>query len=234
MKDSLVNMSRLGFFIKRSFDIVASLCAILLLFPFFLVLTPIISAGMKGNPFFVQKRPGKNGKIFSLIKFRTMSNKKDSQGKLLPDEQRLSKFGNTLRRLSIDELPELFNILLGSMSFVGPRPQLIRDMVFFDEHTMKRQCVRPGLTGWAQINGRNNVTWEKKFALDQEYLDKMSVWFDLKILFLTVFKVFKKADINTEGMATAEDYGDYLLRTGAINEEIYSQKQREAQELLSK
>lgn len=221
-------------FFKTLFDLLLSGLALIVLFPFFLLFTPIVAIAMKGNPFFVQKRPGKNGKIFSMIKYRTMTNEKDKEGNLLPDEDRLTKFGKLMRKLSIDELPEIFNIFIGDMSIVGPRPQLVRDLVFFDKDTMKRQTVRPGLTGWAQVNGRNNVTWEQKFALDKEYLEKESLFFDIKILFMTVWKVFARKDINTEGMETAEDLGDYLLRTGKITSEYYTDRQNKAKEFLLK
>lgn len=212
------------YFFKPLFDFILSLFAIIILLPFFLLFTPIVAIAMKGNPFFVQPRPGKNGKIFKMIKYRTMTNAKDENGELLPDEKRLTKFGKLMRKLSLDELPEIFNIFAGQMSIVGPRPQLIKDLVFFDEKTMERQSIRPGLTGWAQVNGRNNVTWEEKFELDNYYLSKMSLLLDIKILFLTVFKVFARKDINTDGMETAEDYGDYLLRKGKISKEEYDNK----------
>lgn len=208
-------------FFKPLFDFILSLLAVIVLSPFFLLFTPVVAIAMKGNPFFVQPRPGKKGKIFKMIKYRTMTNAKDENGNLLPDADRLTGFGKMMRKLSIDELPELFNILAGQMSIVGPRPQLIKDLVFFDNKTMKRQSVRPGLTGWAQVNGRNNVTWEHKFELDAYYIERMSLWLDVKILFMTVFKVFARKDINTEGMETAEDYGDYLLREGKIEKEYY-------------
>ena len=188
------------YFFKPLFDFILSFLAIIILSPFFLLFTPIVAIAMKGDPFFVQPRPGKNGKIFKMIKYRTMTNAKDENGELLPDEKRLTKFGKLMRKLSLDELPEIFNIFAGQMSIVGPRPQLIKDLVFFDEKTMERQSIRPGLTGWAQVNGRNNVTWEEKFELDNYYLSKMSLLLDIKILFLTVFKVFARKDINTDGM----------------------------------
>lgn len=219
-------------FVKRSFDLVSSGLAIVILLPFFLLFTPLVAIAMKGNPFFVQKRPGKDGKIFKMIKYRTMTNAKDADGKLLPDDQRLTGFGKLMRKLSIDELPEIFNIFLGQMSVVGPRPQLVRDLVFFDQNAIKRQSIKPGLTGWAQVNGRNNITWEQKFALDLEYLQKQSLWLDIKILFMTVFKVFARRDINTEGMETAEDLGDYLLRTGQITQAYYDKMMSYAKVLL--
>lgn len=221
-------------FFKPLFDFLLSLLAIIILSPFFLLFTPIVAIAMKGNPFFVQPRPGKNGKIFKMIKYRTMTNAKDENGELLPDEKRLTKFGKLMRKLSVDELPEIFNIFAGQMSIVGPRPQLIKDLVFFDEKTMERQSIRPGLTGWAQVNGRNNVTWEEKFELDNYYLSKMSLLLDIKILFLTIFKVFARKDINTDGMETAEDYGDYLLREGKISKEHYDKMREYAKVLLAR
>jgi undecaprenyl phosphate N,N'-diacetylbacillosamine 1-phosphate transferase len=211
-------------FFKRVFDIVSSGAVILLLLPFFIIFTPIVAIAMKGNPFFVQKRPGKDCKIFKMIKYRTMTNAKDKEGNLLPDEDRLTGFGNLMRKLSIDELPELFNIFKGDMSVVGPRPQLIKDMIFFDDEIMKRQSVRPGLTGLAQVRGRNNISWEEKFKYDLEYIEKITFFKDIKIIFKTVFKVLKSSDITAEGMATAEDYGDYLLRNEKVSQEEYTRK----------
>src|SRR5690554_3764114 len=162
------------YFLKRIFDFTLSLILIILFLPFFILFTPIVAIAMRGNPFFIQERPGKNCKIFKMIKFRTMNNKKDEFGNLLDDKSRLTKFGKFLRSTSIDELPELINILFGQMSFVGPRPQLIKDMIFFDDEIMKRQLVRPGLTGLAQIKGRNAISWEDKFKYDLEYINKIT------------------------------------------------------------
>lgn len=222
------------YFFKPIFDRLVSLIAIIILLPFFIIFTPIVAIVMKGNPFFIQKRPGKKGKIFKMIKYRTMTNFKDGEGNLLPDSVRLTKFGKTMRNLSIDELPELFNIFCGQMSVIGPRPQLVRDLVFMEEEQIKRQLVKPGLTGWAQVNGRNNVTWEDKFQLDLYYLEKQSLWLDIKIFFMTVFKVFAKKDINTDGMDTAEDLGDYLLRTEKIDNEYYKKMHDYADILISR
>lgn len=151
---------------------------------------------MKGNPFFTQDRPGKDEKIFKLIKFRTMSNKKDKDGNLLPDDIRLNKYGRFLRSTSLDELPELLNILNGDMSIVGPRPLLVEYLPYYYENERRRHDIRPGLTGWAQINGRNAIdSWEQRFAYDLEYIEKCSFIFDVKILFLTLYKVIKRSDI---------------------------------------
>jgi len=222
------------YFFKPLLDIVISFIAIIVLLPFFILFTPIVAIAMKGNPFFIQKRPGKNGKIFKMIKYRTMTNAKDAEGNLLPDDKRLTKFGKVMRSFSIDELPELFNIFLGHMSVVGPRPQLVKDLVFIDADQVKRQTICPGLTGWAQVNGRNNVTWEDKFQLDLFYLKRQSLWLDIKILFMTIFKVFAKKDINTEGMETAEDFGDYLLRTQKIDKSYYDKMQEYANILINR
>lgn len=219
-------------FFKRFFDFVLSLMALIVLLPIILLLAVIGAIAMKGNPFFTQLRPGKDERIFRLIKFRTMSSAKDKDGKLLPDEVRLNGYGRFLRSTSLDELPELINILVGSMSIVGPRPQLVRDMVFMTEEQRMRHSVRPGLTGLAQCSGRNNMTWEKKFEYDLEYIEKITLWGDIKIIFKTVGKVFARDGITEEGMATAEDLGDYLLHKGTVSEEEYAEKQKEAKKLM--
>ena len=188
-------------FFKRLIDFMLSLMALIALSAFLLFLTIIGAIAMKGNPFFVQERPGKkdkngNEKIFKLIKFRTMSNAKDKEGNLLPDDIRLNKYGKFLRSTSLDELPELINILKGDMSIVGPRPLLVEYLPYYTEEEQKRHDVRPGLTGWAQVNGRNNIgSWEERFQYDLEYIKKCTLIFDIKILFLTVAKVLKRSDI---------------------------------------
>ena len=187
---------------------------------------------MKGNPFFTQPRPGKDEKNFKLIKFRTMSNVKDRQGKLLPDEMRLNSYGRFLRSTSVDELPELLNILRGDMAVIGPRPQLIRDMVFMSSEQRKRHSVRPGLSGLAQVNGRNVITWEDKFSWDLKYIEKITIVGDVRIIFETIGKVFKRADINREGTVSDMDFGDYLLQKNEVSQEEYDKKQAEANELL--
>lgn len=221
-------------FFKRFYDVVLSFIAISILSPVLLILIIIGAIKMKGNPFFFQPRPGKNGKVFKLIKFRTMSNEKDENGNFLPDEKRLNGYGKMLRSTSLDELPELFNILIGNMSIVGPRPQLVYDMVFMSEEVKKRHSVRSGLTGLAQVNGRNNLTWEEKFEYDLKYIKKISFFGDTKIIFQTVFKVLKKSDVNREGMETDINYGDWLLNKGDISQEEYDKKIAEAKELLKK
>lgn len=194
-------------FFKRLFAFLLSLIAISVLSPILLILTIVGAIAMGGNPFFVQKRPGKkdkNGKerIFSLIKFRTMSNKKDADGNLLPDEMRLNGYGKFLRSTSLDELPELFNILIGDMAIVGPRPLLVEYLPYYTEEERRRHDLRPGLTGWAQVNGRNNLDWDNRLAKDVEYVNKISFAFDIKILFLTVKKVLTHADISENTNAT--------------------------------
>lgn len=191
-------------FIKRTFDICSSLFAIILLLPFFLIFTPIVAIAMKGNPFFVQERAGKNEKIFSMIKYRTMTNAKDKEGNLLSDSDRLTKFGKIMRALSLDELPELFNILIGNMSVVGPRPLLVKYLERYNDFQRQRHLVRPGLTGLAQVSGRNAISWEEKFEKDIEYIEKMSFWFDLKVIFMTIKKVLVRDGISQEGEATME------------------------------
>lgn len=219
-------------YFKRIIDFCLSLIGLIVLLPVFLVLIILGVIFMRGNPFFTQPRPGKNEKIFKLIKFRTMDNRKDKEGNLLPDEVRLNKYGRFLRSTSLDEIPELINILKGEMAIVGPRPQLVRDMVFMTPEQIKRHTVRQGLTGWAQVNGRNAISWEDKFKFDLEYIDNISFLFDVKILFMTVSSVFKKEGITMEDMATAMDYGDYLLDKSVISKEQYDKKQIEAKELI--
>lgn len=218
-------------FFKRFFDIFFVILFFLLIWPVYVVLTILVRVKLGAPVIFKQIRPGKNGKLFTLYKFRSMNDKKDESGNLLPDEERLTKFGKSLRATSLDELPELFNILKGEMSFIGPRPLLVKDYVFFDDEVMKRQSVRPGLSGLAQVNGRNNITWEKKFEYDLEYVNKITFFKDLKILFKTIGKVFKKSDIDKDGFATDEDYGDYLLRTNKINADYYNQQINESNRL---
>ena len=181
--------------IKRFFDIFLSGLAILFLLPFFIFFTSLIAIKMSGNPFFIQKRIGKSGKIFELLKFRTMTNKKDKNGNLLPDTQRITKFGNLIRDLSIDELPELINIFIGDMSIVGPRPLPVQYVPFYTNEQKKRHKVRPGLTGLAQINGRNLTPWNERFVYDIDYINNLSVINDIKIIIRTVMKVIKKSDI---------------------------------------
>lgn len=226
-------------FFKRLLDFTLSLISITVFSPLLLILTIIGTFAMRGNPFFLQPRPGKikkrsgKEKIFKLIKFRTMSNKRDENGKLLPDEVRLNRYGKFLRSTSLDELPELFNILVGNMAVVGPRPQLVRDMVFMNEEQRRRHEVRPGLTGLAQVNGRNNITWEQKFAFDLQYIDNgITLLSDVRIIFRTVGNVLRRKDTVREGTASDIDFGDWLLQEGKLDAEAYARKQEEAKKLL--
>lgn len=212
-------------FFKRFYDFTLSLVAIIVLSPLLLVLTIVGAIAMGGNPFFVQLRPGKkdkngNEKIFKLIKFRTMNNKKDADGNLLPDEQRLTRYGKFLRSTSLDELGELVNILKGDMSIVGPRPLLVKYLPLYNERQRCRHNVRPGLTGYAQVHGRNAISWEEKFKLDVYYVEHISLWMDISILFKTIGKVFKRSGISQEGQATMEfftgnkEYNVLILSAG--------------------
>lgn len=219
-------------YVKRALDFTLSLLALIVLWPVLLILIVLGAIKMKGNPFFTQLRPGKGEKIFRLIKFRTMTCETDANGNLLPDEQRLTRYGELLRSTSLDELPELINILKGDMSIVGPRPQLVRDMVFMTPEQRKRHTVRQGLTGLAQCSGRNNMSWEQKLQYDLEYVENITFWADVKIILKTVVKVFKRDGITEEGMATAEDLGDYLLHKGEVAQEEYDFKQAQAKELI--
>ena len=225
-------------FFKRLIDFILSVTALIVLSPVLLILTVVGAIAMKGNPFFLQPRPGKKGKdgkekIFKLIKFRTMSNAKDKDGNLLPDDQRLGKYGAFLRSTSLDELPSLANIALAHISIVGPRPQLVRDMTFMTEEQRRRHNERPGLTGLAQINGRNNITWERKFEYDLQYIDGGITFLgDMKIIFQTVGKVLKRSDTVREGTVSDMDFGDWLMMQGKVDQETYEKKQEEAKDLL--
>ena len=219
-------------YIKRPMDFILSLCALVVLFPVLAVVAIVTAIKMKGNPFFTQLRPGKDEKIFKLIKFRSMTSEKDEDGNLLPDEVRLTAYGKALRSTSLDELPELINILKGDMSIIGPRPQLVRDMVFMTADQRRRHSVRPGLSGLAQVSGRNALAWENKLNLDLEYIENITFLGDWKIIFKTVLSVFKREDISAEGMETAEDLGDYLLNSGKIEKTIYNELHSKAKELV--
>ncbi|MBR4287493.1 MAG: sugar transferase [Clostridia bacterium] len=199
-------------FFKRFFDFCLSLGAIIFLSPILSVLMLLGAIFMRGNPFFCQQRPGKinpeteEEKIFKLIKFRTMDNRKDAEGNLLPDEVRLNAYGKFLRSTSLDELPELINILKGDMSIVGPRPLLVKYIPLYSEEQRHRHDVRPGLTGYAQVNGRNSISWEEKFRLDVEYVNNITLIGDIKIIFGTVFSVLKREGISQENNATMEEF----------------------------
>lgn len=226
-------------FFKRLLDFILSLTALIVLSPILLVLTVVGAIVMRGNPFFLQSRPGKKGKdgkekIFKLIKFRTMSNAKDKDGNLLPDDQRLGKYGAWLRSTSLDELPELANIVAGHLGICGPRPFLVRDIVFMTDEQRRRHDVRPGLTGLAQVNGRNNITWTQKFEYDLEYIDNgITLVNDVKIILKTIGKVLKRSDTVREGTASDVDYGDWLLQEGKIDSEMYDRKQEEAKDFMT-
>ncbi len=198
-------------YIKRPMDFFLSLCAILVLSPILLILTVIGAFAMKGNPFFTQLRPGKDEKIFKLIKFRTMTCEIDEQGKLLPDEKRLTKYGKFLRSTSLDELPELFNILKGDMSIVGPRPLAVQYLEFYNENERRRHNVLPGLTGLAQINGRNCINWPERFAYDLEYVDNIDFCLDVKIIFNTVLKVIKRSDVSVRATGQIMDFDKFRM-----------------------
>lgn len=191
-------------YIKRIFDIVLSGIAVILLSPVYLVLCILVRTRLGSPVLFHQDRPGKDGKIFHMYKFRSMTDERDENGELLPDEVRLTPFGKKLRATSLDELPELFCILKGDMSIVGPRPLLVQYLPLYNERQRHRHDVRPGLTGWAQVNGRNTLTWPQKFEYDVEYTEKMSFAMDVKILFMTVANVLKREGISPEGAATMD------------------------------
>ena len=223
---------------KRVIDFCLSLLALRVLSPFFLILVLAGTIAMRGNPFFVQPRPGRKGTdgkeiIFYLIKFRTMDNKTDAQGRMLPDEKRLNAYGRFLRTTSADELPSLVNILIGDMAIVGPRPQLVRDMVFMTEEQRRRHTVRPGLTGLAQVNGRNNISWEEKFEYDLMYIDRgITLRGDACIILKTVGKVLSRRDIVRDGTASDMDYGDWLVSEGKLDHTEYAEGQKKAKDLL--
>ncbi|WP_057940625.1 sugar transferase [Acetomicrobium hydrogeniformans] len=195
-----------GRYFKRPLDFVLSLGAIIILSPILLLIALLVRIKLGSPVIFKQQRPGMNEKIFTLYKFRTMTDERDEKGELLPDEMRLTDFGKFLRASSLDELPELFNILKGDMSIVGPRPLLIEYLPLYNAHQRRRHEVRPGLTGWAQVNGRNAISWEEKFNYDVEYVDNLSFFLDVKIIFLTIMKVLQREGINQEGRATMEPF----------------------------
>ena len=213
---------------KRFFDFVLSLLAIIILSPVFLIVWICSKFSIGGKAIFAQYRPGENGKIFKVYKFRSMTNKTDENGDLLPDAQRITKFGKIIRKLSLDELPQLFNILKGDMSIVGPRPRLVKDMIFYDEEVMKAYRVKPGLTGPAQVYDRNSeLSWESVFKRDLEYAEKVTFWKDLKLFFGTFIAIFKGG--SSSGANSGESkvqkreyyYADHLLKTGKITKEQY-------------
>ncbi len=193
-------------YIKRALDVIISFFALLFLSPLMLIFAVLIRINLGSPIIFKQARPGKNGKIFTLYKFRTMTDAKDADGNLLSDSERLTGFGQFLRKTSADELPELFNILCGSMSFVGPRPLLVKYLPLYNEHQSRRHDVTPGLTGWAQVNGRNAIGWNEKFDLDVWYTQNISFALDVRIFFMTVKKVFAQEDISSDTSVTMEEF----------------------------
>ena len=194
-------------YIKRPLDILCGLAAVVVFWWLYLILIVLGAIFMRGNPFFTQERPGKDGKIFKLIKFRTMDNRRDKDGNLLPDEVRLNKYGQLLRKTSLDELPEAFNIIKGDMSVIGPRPLLVNYLPYYTEEESHRHDVRPGLSGWAQVNGRNFITWEETFKLDVEYVNNVSFLFDMKIIIFSVIKFLKRSDITDATQGTQDSSG---------------------------
>lgn len=193
-------------YIKRIIDFILALIVLLILFPFLVIVAVIGAIQMRGNPFFVQKRPGRNEKLFNLIKFRTMTNETDSNGNLLPSEKRITKYGRFLRKTSIDEIPELLNIIAGEMSIVGPRPLLVEYLPLYNDVQKHRHDVRPGLTGYAQAHGRNSISWEEKFEMDVWYTDNLCMRMDAKILFDTVISVLRQKGIEGNNKATVERF----------------------------
>ena len=189
-------------FFKPLLDFVLSFLGLIISSPIFLIVFIALLLANKGKVFFLQKRPGKNEEIFKIIKFRTMNEKKDAHGNLLPDEERLTSIGKLVRKTSLDEIPQLFNVLIGNMSLIGPRPLLPEYLPLYNSFQNKRHLVKPGITGWAQVNGRNAITWQKKFELDVWYVNNLSFWLDIKIIFLTIKKVFVSEGINAEGEIT--------------------------------
>lgn len=221
-------------YVKRLADIVCALAALSVFCWLYAIVALLVRINLGSPILFKQPRPGKDEKIFYLYKFRTMTDKRDANGNLLPDSERLTKFGKFIRATSLDELPEAINILKGDMSVVGPRPLLVRDMVFMTPEQRKRHTVSPGLTGLAQISGRNGITWEQKLSYDLKYVEKISFFKDVKIVLLTVWSAFVKHDgISQEGMDTAEDLGNWLLDNGAVDKEVYDAKVKEANELIN-
>ena len=234
-------MRKRGFYekyIKRLLDIICSALAIVVFFWLYIIIAVLVRLKLGSPVLFKQPRPGQKGadgkeKLFYMYKFRTMTDEKDKDGNLKTDEERLTSFGKKLRATSLDELPEAFNIFKGDMSVIGPRPQLVRDMVFMDERTRIRHTAKPGLSGLAQVNGRNAVTWEQKFEWDLEYVNHLSFLTDLKIVWLTVKKVFGRGESSQE-LDVTYDYGDALLMAGKVSQEEYDEKQAEARAILER
>lgn len=222
---------------KRALDIICASLALIVFCWLYIIVAVLVKIELGRPVIFKQPRPGKDEQIFNIYKFRTMSDDRDENGNLLPDELRLSKFGKWLRGTSMDELPEAFNILNGTMSVIGPRPQLVRDMIFMTPEQRQRHAVRPGLSGLAQTNGRNAMSWDAKLATDLEYIQNLTFAGDVKIILDTVKQVFggNHADDNTVNeIDITDDFGDYLLKAGRVSQEEYDQKMQQAKELLAK
>lgn len=191
-------------FFKRSIDFLVAFFGLLLLTPIFIMIMLILTIANHGHPFFFQKRPGKGGEVFKIIKFKSMNDKKDEAGNFLPDEQRLTKVGSFVRKTSLDEIPQLINVLKGDMSLIGPRPLLEQYLPLYNDFQKKRHEIRPGITGWAQVNGRNAISWDEKFAYDIWYVKNLSFALDMKIIIMTIRKVLRREGISQEGAATME------------------------------
>lgn len=223
-------------YVKRIFDIICALAAIIVFSWLYIIIAVLVRIKLGSPVLFTQPRPGKDEKIFKMYKFRSMTDARDENGKLLPDDVRLTKFGKALRATSLDELPEAFNILKGDMSVIGPRPQLVRDMVFMTPEQRKRHCVRPGLSGLAQTRGRNAISWDAKLATDLEYIGKVTFMGDVMIIINTVKQVFFKQkgqeDQTIDEVDITDDFGDYLLKKGRVSKMEYDKKQAEAKALL--
>ena len=220
------------FHIKRLIDAVVAFCAIIVLSPVFLIVAILVRTKLGSPIIFKQKRPGLGNAIIEYHKFRSMTDERDANGELLPDSIRLTRFGKILRSTSLDELPQLFDILTGRMSLIGPRPHLIKDMLFYTDEQLERQSVMPGLSGWAQVNGRNAISWDEKLDLDLYYVEHISFTLDVKIFFKTIGYVFNRTGVNekdsddTKEVETHENLGEMLLRTGRITQEEYDEKVR--------
>ena len=219
--------------LKRIFDFALALAALVCLSPLLLALTAAGAVAMRGNPFFAQWRPGRDERLFRRVKCRTMTNARDAAGNLLPDGERLNAYGRLLRSTSLDELPELLNVVKGDMALVGPRPQLVRDMVFMTPGQRRRHSVRQGITGLAQVGGRNAVSWEEKIERDLEYVRGVTFAGDLKILLATVAAVLGRKGVSEEGVDTATDLCDHLLASGKIDRDEYDRGREEAERLIA-
>jgi len=193
-------------FIKRGLDSILSLIGLLLLSPILVIVITLLAIANQGKPFFFQSRPGKNEKLFKIVKFKTMNNTKDSNGNLLPDAERMTKIGTFVRKTSLDELPQLINVLKGDMSLIGPRPLLPEYLPLYSNEQKKRHAIKPGITGWAQVHGRNAISWESKFALDVYYVEHLSFWLDVKVLFLTIKKVLVREGVSSTTSTTMEKF----------------------------